>query len=70
MKRRPQRIDSTARTQRQAVHDGARHRPKEVAARASGGGRQPRRWAKRAGSAEWASLAVGLVKGFGPNSRI
>jgi hypothetical protein len=42
----------------------------EAAARTSGGGRRPGRWAKRAGSAEWASLAAGLAKGFGPNSCI
>jgi hypothetical protein len=28
------------------------------------------RRAKRAGSAEWAGLAAGLAKGFGPKSRI
>jgi hypothetical protein len=35
MKRRRQRIDSTAHARRRATHGGARHRPKEVAARAS-----------------------------------
>jgi hypothetical protein len=49
---------------------GARLRPKEVAARASKGGRRLGRWAKRAGSAECVSLAARLAKGFGPNSRI
>jgi hypothetical protein len=28
------------------------------------------RWAKWAGLAEWAGLAAGLAKGFGPKSRI
>jgi hypothetical protein len=49
---------------------GARRRPKEVAAMASGGGRRPGRWAKWAGLAEWAGLAARLAKGFRPNSRI
>jgi hypothetical protein len=78
MKRRRQRIDSTARARRRAVHGGTRREveddqgdgPKEVAARASGGGRRPGRWAKQADSTEWAGLAAGLAKGFGPNSRI
>jgi hypothetical protein len=70
MKRRRRRIDSTTRVRRWEAHDGARHRPKEVAARASGGGRRPGRWAKRAGSPEWVGLAAGLAKGFGPVSRI
>jgi hypothetical protein len=48
------------------VHGGAHRRPKEMAARASGGGRRLRRWA---GSIEWAGLAAG-AKGFEPNSRI
>jgi hypothetical protein len=47
--------------------DGTR---RELAARASGGGRRLGRWAKRGGSAKWAGLAAGLAKGFGPNSRI
>jgi hypothetical protein len=33
-------------------------------------GDDPGRWAKWAGSAEWAGLAAGLAKGFGPKSRI
>jgi hypothetical protein len=55
---------------RQEVEDDQGDGPKEVAARASGGGRRSGRWAKQADSTEWASLAAGLVKGFGPNSRI
>jgi hypothetical protein len=39
--------------------DGTR---REVAARESGGGRRPGRWAKQGGSAEWAGLAAGLAK--------
>jgi hypothetical protein len=49
---------------------GVRRQPKEVAARASEGGRRLGRWAKRADSAECVGLAAGLAKGFGPNSRI
>jgi hypothetical protein len=47
MKRRRQRIDSNAHARRRAAHGGACHRLKEVAARASGGGRRPGRWLNR-----------------------
>jgi hypothetical protein len=70
MKRRRRRIDSPAHTWRRATHGEARRRPNYVVGRASGGGRRLGRWAKRASLAEWASLADGPAKGFGPNSRI
>jgi hypothetical protein len=47
-------IDSTAHARRRAAHGGAHRWTKEVAARASVGGRQLGRWAKWVGSAEWA----------------